>query len=97
VGGLTNGDAYTFAVTATNVVGSSAPSNKSNTVTPTPPLPTVTKVRPAAGRMGTKVIITGTGLRTRSHGLFRHHPGHPHQLSLIDHLDGDGAGRHRDG
>jgi titin len=37
VEGLTNGKAYTFTVTATNVAGTSTPSSPSNSVTPTAP------------------------------------------------------------
>jgi hypothetical protein len=33
-GGLTNGDAYSFTVSATNVVGTGVASSPSNTVTP---------------------------------------------------------------
>ena len=39
VTGLTNGTSYTFTVTATNVVGTGASSNASNSVTPEPTAP----------------------------------------------------------
>jgi YVTN family beta-propeller protein len=43
--GLTDGDSYTFSVTATNAIGTSVPSPPSNSVVPTPYVQTV-----AAGR-----------------------------------------------
>ncbi len=39
VSGLTNGDSYTFTVTATNTIGTGSPSAASKTVTPSPILP----------------------------------------------------------
>jgi uncharacterized delta-60 repeat protein len=44
VTGLNNGTAYTFTVTATNSIGTSATSDASNSVTTDPPTPTPTPI-----------------------------------------------------
>jgi hypothetical protein len=61
VSGLTNGDSYTFTVTATNVVGTGPGSQPSNAVTPVP-APTIAKIKPAKGKVGKKVTVKGTNL-----------------------------------
>jgi hypothetical protein len=58
VTGLTNGDQYSFRVTATNSVGPSAPSTASNTVTPLGPAVTITG--PAFAQLNTSVQLSGT-------------------------------------
>ncbi|MDO3397941.1 fibronectin type III domain-containing protein, partial [Nocardioides sp. SOB44] len=58
IGGLTNGTAYTFTVVATNAVGTSAASEKSNEVTPAGVPDTVTK--PTATRGDKSATITWT-------------------------------------
>jgi hypothetical protein len=64
VTGLTNGDSYTFTVTATSFAPG-PPSASSNAVTPQP-LPKVSAVSPNAGptKGGTAITITGTGFVT---------------------------------
>ncbi|MCX7041126.1 MAG: fibronectin type III domain-containing protein, partial [Gammaproteobacteria bacterium] len=60
VNGLTNGVSYTFTVTATNVIGISPPSAASNSVIPSPPLPTpslsIGDVAVVEGDAGTKLL-----------------------------------------
>jgi hypothetical protein len=54
VGGLANGTAYTFSVTATNSVGTGPPSGASNSVTPADPNP------PRLGNISTRMqVLTG--------------------------------------
>ncbi|MGY3266129.1 hypothetical protein ACVWZN_002202 [Lysobacter sp. HA35] len=59
VTGLTNGVAYRFSVTATNIMGTSAASGLSNSVTPTAPQ-TITFANPGAQNFGTAPTLTAT-------------------------------------
>jgi hypothetical protein len=63
VSGLTNGTAYTFTVTATNVIGIGAPSSASNSVTPatTPGAPTIGVITPANGQLSVAFTAGSTG------------------------------------
>jgi outer membrane protein assembly factor BamB len=59
IGGLTNGTAYTFTVTAANAVGSGPPSAQSNTVTPTnAPIPAFVQQASAHGPGAGSVAVT---------------------------------------
>lgn len=62
VTGLTNGTAYSFTVTATNEAGSGSPSIDSNSVTPSSPESTTTKVsvKPKSVTQGASVTFSAT-------------------------------------
>ena len=82
VTGLTNGQAYTFVVTATNAIGTSAPSSPSNSVTPA--APNRARSRPCRRRADGRLVGHGRRHRRRATGALRcpqrrHHPSHPHR------------------
>jgi hypothetical protein len=56
---LTNGNTYTFTVSATNATGTGPASSPSNSVTPSAP-PAVTTVTPASGSTGNPVSVAPT-------------------------------------
>jgi hypothetical protein len=65
VTGLTNGDSYTFTVTATNSAGTGTPSAASNAVVPTAPI-SITSITPSQLAQGAKgdLVIDGTGFES---------------------------------
>lgn len=69
VTGLTNGNAYTFTVSATNAAGTGAASIASAPVVPVAP-PTVTSIAPTSGGVGTSVVINGSNLLNTTSVVF---------------------------
>ncbi|HUR57439.1 MAG TPA: tail fiber protein, partial [Opitutaceae bacterium] len=63
VGGLANGTAHTCTVTATNAIGTSAPSAASNAITPIAPQ-AITFNNPGAQNFGTTPTLTATASST---------------------------------
>jgi hypothetical protein len=63
VTGLTNGTAYTFTVTATNIIGTGTASSSTGSVTPatTPSAPTITGITPSNGQLSVAFTAGTTG------------------------------------
>ena len=64
VTGLTGSTSYTFTVTATNAIGTSAPSSASNSVTTEPTVPTVIGQAFRGGYYAGKIATGGGGIAT---------------------------------
>lgn len=62
IGGLSNGTAYTVTVTATNSLGTSAPSTSSNAATPTAPVTPTPEPTPTPSGKLTQKPLTARGL-----------------------------------
>jgi hypothetical protein len=87
ISGLTNGNAYTFTVTARNSSGNGPASNPSNTVTPTAPL-TVTTTSLANGTVGGRYTATLTAAGGVSPYTWSLAPGNSLPAGLTLHADG---------